>query len=1154
MKTLKTFVLTNLSVAIMLLLCSITPPAKAQKKLIDYNFEEWMQPTPLSNKFVDPNYYIWCGSVMKEQRDGKYYMLYSRWPRTDGFYSWAVTSEIAVAVSDKPGGPFKHLKVALPARGTSFWDGSATHNPSLLFFKGKYYLYYMGLSSTTPMTFPVNDMSSEAWYSYRNKQRIGVAVADSLSGNWTRFDKPVLDIDTSNDNNPDYDAVNNPAATLNDSGKVLLVYKQIAKGTDWHAGAVRCGAATADTPTGPFLKYPKLIFAPPAGSTKLPVEDPFIWFKEGYYYAVMRDAEGIYTGDNSALVLMTSPDGFDWQVAKHPKVLGSTFLFEDGSKNVSRVERPWFLIENGIPTYFYGATRGDAAMTYSYNVAIPLKEPIITALKDSITEKAKGTITVSGSNLADATYNSLSAAMDSINQKDQKDKNILILVKDTVADFNPARLSGDAGMWKSLTIRPKTPKAMLYTVLNTGFIKLSGAKNVLIDGRINGTGNERDLTIRNADINFSSALLLTDDASDNTIKHCRIESRSKSAAVAITSGITTGNDNNRIDSCTIGNNTDMSMIGIDLNNSSMSTINDGNIVSNCSILNVGSISASSATGISISARSNNTSVINNKIYWTKKLAPATTSTICGIIITGTGQVIQGNTIGYATENQTGTSEIDNANSDIRFIGIQAVGTTTQTSPVSIKNNKIANITLTTKSAGDANYGIMSGIYIKALTNSYAEVSGNILNKLTLNQAAAKSSSVYWTLTGILTFATGNVISGNTLSELSASGTTDAIVSMVRCIHVDKTVTLAAKISQNVIGDITSGKTTSTVGNQVYGMFSGSQGESTVERNQIYNLKALSATGSALNAGILLYNQSTTSTFSSVVKNNMIALGSNMATGSALYGILQQDNKSANAKVNIYHNTIRIGGTVTTGTTTGATACLYRQVSKAEAPVDAKNNIFVNERSGGSTGIHSIFRLTAATDYSSSFLTCNNNLYNAPSTTKAGMIGTTELATFATWKSTTGYDAASFFSDPAFVAADAVIPDLHIRKNTTTDADKKATSLAVTDDFDGETRSVLTPNDFGADAFVSENSTGVNANNKNANSLSVYSSGNQLRIVGEAGPGATASICDISGRMVTEVKLREGILNTIETSRLSKGVYLLIVRDASGKSNLKFRVE
>jgi beta-xylosidase len=184
-----------------------------------------VQPVPQTNKFIDPGYYVWCGSVTKGD-DGKFYMLYSRWPLADGFESWPVTSEIAVAVSDNPGGPFKHLKVALPARGTKFWDGSATHNPAVVKHDGKYYLYYMGTSCNAPIK--KHEAYTDNWWRYRNTQRIGVAVADKPDGEWKRLDQPVLSVSA---DSTAYDAlmVSNPAATFDDKGRVILLYKQVNK-------------------------------------------------------------------------------------------------------------------------------------------------------------------------------------------------------------------------------------------------------------------------------------------------------------------------------------------------------------------------------------------------------------------------------------------------------------------------------------------------------------------------------------------------------------------------------------------------------------------------------------------------------------------------------------------------------------------------------------------------------------------------------------------------------------------------------------------------------------------------------------------------------------------------------------------------------------
>ncbi|HSO85081.1 MAG TPA: hypothetical protein VLQ91_00920, partial [Draconibacterium sp.] len=70
--------------------------------------------------------------------------------------------------------------------------------------------------------------------------------------------------------------------------------------------------------------------------------------------------------------LMISKNGTDWQAAKHPKVIGSTFFWEGGVAGASKLERPCLYLENGVPEYLYGATRADKAQTLSFNVAVPL--------------------------------------------------------------------------------------------------------------------------------------------------------------------------------------------------------------------------------------------------------------------------------------------------------------------------------------------------------------------------------------------------------------------------------------------------------------------------------------------------------------------------------------------------------------------------------------------------------------------------------------------------------------------------------------------------------------------------------------------------------------------------------------------------------------
>src|SRR6476469_158932 len=92
--------------------------------------------------------------------DGKYHMFYSRWPHGkrpldddsmnyifDGFRGWNKYSEIAYAISDKIGGPYKYVKTILRGDGDKKrWDRFTMHNPLIRKFGQYYYLYYISNS------------------------------------------------------------------------------------------------------------------------------------------------------------------------------------------------------------------------------------------------------------------------------------------------------------------------------------------------------------------------------------------------------------------------------------------------------------------------------------------------------------------------------------------------------------------------------------------------------------------------------------------------------------------------------------------------------------------------------------------------------------------------------------------------------------------------------------------------------------------------------------------------------------------------------------------------------------------------------------------------------------------------------------------------
>lgn len=330
----------------------------------EYDFHAMLQPVPLTAKLADPEYDIWCGSAVRGD-DGKYHLFYSRWPRKLGHIAWVTHSEVAHAVGDTPFGPWKFHDVALPARGASFWDGSCTHNPTVVRIGGKFYLYYMGNHGDGVVQRPLN-------WTHRNNQRIGVAVADSPNGPWQRFDKPVLDV-SADPNAPDALMVSNPSVAVRPDGGVLMVYKAVAKkGKPPFGGPVSHLVATSASPLGPFTKHPGLIFG--AEGVAFAAEDPFIWRGADRYWAVVKDNAGYFTHRGYSLALWESSDGLDWKLAQHPLVATPEITWADGrAQKLDALERPQVLLKDGVPIALFCAAADRKDRDGSFNIQIPLR-------------------------------------------------------------------------------------------------------------------------------------------------------------------------------------------------------------------------------------------------------------------------------------------------------------------------------------------------------------------------------------------------------------------------------------------------------------------------------------------------------------------------------------------------------------------------------------------------------------------------------------------------------------------------------------------------------------------------------------------------------------------------------------------------------------
>lgn len=327
----------------------------------DLDFSKLLQGVSADNILYDTvDYYNWGSSIVKGD-DGKYHLFYAQMPRDLGFSTWLNDGVISRATADKPEGPYTHQETVLKGRGFGFWDETTAHNPWIQKYDGKYYLYYMSsnyggrkLNPTQLHDARTKWIDNEFRALVRENQRIGVAVADNITGPWKRFDKPMVEPKL-----PIEKITCNPAVTQRpDGGFLMLVRGDMPDTTE----LVRHQAiALADSPTGPWEIQPK------AAVSYMNAEDPAVWYdkKRERYYAIYHGFG--YMG------LITSLDGLNWKKAKHYKIMELAYKNDKGEMvKVARMERPFLFLEDGEPkvlTVSIQLKDGE-----SYSMFIPIEE------------------------------------------------------------------------------------------------------------------------------------------------------------------------------------------------------------------------------------------------------------------------------------------------------------------------------------------------------------------------------------------------------------------------------------------------------------------------------------------------------------------------------------------------------------------------------------------------------------------------------------------------------------------------------------------------------------------------------------------------------------------------------------------------------------
>jgi hypothetical protein len=497
-----------------------------------------------------------------------------------------------------------------------------------------------------------------------------------------------------------------------------------------------------------------------------------------------------------------------------------------------------------------------------------------------------------------------------------------------------------------------------------------------------------------------------------------------------------------------------------------------------------------------------------------------------------GYTITGNTIGYANNAGTGvytltgltgkfigisyngagllanTDISNNTIANISLSGVTSSGTGTSSPFIGIfvnngitttNNNTIGSQTATGSLVFSTTTTTATDIYgIYNFSSSIWTSNNNLIGGISSTNAAATGIQIIYgmranTGTAVTWTATGNTVGGSIANsiQLASSGTSSQVVGMqsanapmlftgntirnltnnngtgtssgASVIGIAHTSTAPTNsITQSTIHNLNNSN--ATIASVVTGIqFTGFTGN-VVSRNYIYNLTSATTSASAEINGIRVAGGTTN------YSNNMIALGANVSN--AIGGVASNSSATGINGFNgalgtdsFINNSVYIGGTSTAGT--GASYAFNGiQTTNTRS---FRNNIFVNNRTNsGGTGKNYAIKINGTT-INPTGLTLNNNVYFGNGAGFVhGFFNSLDVADLAAWQTAVGQDTASFNTDPQYVNPTNSIPDLHINATVATPVESTGTDLGVTLDFDGETRSSLTPTDIGADAgnFVS----------------------------------------------------------------------------------------
>lgn len=225
----------------------------------------------------------------------------------------------------------------------------------------------------------------------------------------------------------------------------------------------------------------------------------------------------------------------------------------------------------------------------------------------------------------------------------------------------------------------------------------------------------------------------------------------------------------------------------------------------------------------------------------------------------------------------------------------------------------------------------------------------------------------------------------------------------------------------------------------------------IRRNKILGVVSTSTSATGLNVrGIHTVTAPGTGSLINI-ENNFIALNGNNNSVATQYGIYTT-GATENYTVNIFYNTVLIGGTHTAGVSGRiVSAGIVKQSTATGIIYNERNNVFINNRTGGNAGV-----VHAGGGYNgvSGILNIDFNCYYSSTGSNHASWDSTHYTSLSSYRSAAfPNDQNARFKSVSFVSN----TDLHLAAGSIGDPDLSARPVAaVTTDIDGDTRNASFP--------------------------------------------------------------------------------------------------